>query len=147
MITSFSMHTILHASLRRIIYTYKSLYILASNFASLSFSQVHEPTIPADLLQTQPSSGLEFTSLCYGAHPTLFIGTNNGIHNIIQFLHVIFMIFHPFSLSNSLGLVTIWDTTENKCLLYWRTEPSEISMSHCKAHVTVQCYIGYRMRL
>ena len=40
--------------------------------------QVHEPSIPADLLQTQPSSGLEFTSLSYGAHPTLFVATNNG---------------------------------------------------------------------
>ena len=42
------------------------------------FHQVHEPNIPADLLQTQPISGLEFTSLSYGPHPTLFIGTNNG---------------------------------------------------------------------
>ena len=48
------------------------------------FPQVHEPSIPADLLQTQPSSGLEFTSLCYGAYPTLFIGTNNGGSQLME---------------------------------------------------------------
>ena len=31
-------------------------------------------------------------------------------------------------LYNIIGLITIWDTRENKCLLYWKTEPSEISM-------------------
>ena len=57
-----------------------SLYILDQGFMLVSFPlhQVHEPSIPADLLQTQSGSTLEFTSLSYGSHPTLFTATNNG---------------------------------------------------------------------
>ena len=68
------------------------------------FPQIHEPSIPADLLQTQSSSGLELTSLCYGTHPTLFIGTNNGTFSSVKELDTsIHLSISVFRFDNNMG--------------------------------------------
>ena len=42
--------------------------------------QVHSPSLPEALLETEPSppGALEFTSVCHGNQPMLFVGSSNG---------------------------------------------------------------------
>ena len=44
-------------------------------------AQVHEPRVPKDLLEMEPESNLEFTSVHFGSQPSVFVGSNNGINS------------------------------------------------------------------
>ena len=48
-----------------------------------SLAQLHEPDLPEDLLRTGSDSSLEFTSVCYGAQPLVFVGSDNGEYSLL----------------------------------------------------------------
>eukprot|EP00731_Ephydatia_muelleri_P028595 Em0020g239a len=62
--------------------------------------KLHKPDMPT-ALKKHNDRYEEFTSLCFGDKSTLFVVSNTG-------------------------MVSVWDTRENRCLIYWRAEPNEI---------------------
>ncbi|CAI8047359.1 WD repeat-containing protein 90 [Geodia barretti] len=63
--------------------------------------KVHEAEIPSDLVQGKEKSEVDFTAACYGQNNRLFIGS-------------------------SIGVVSMWDTSQNQCVMFWKTIPNEI---------------------
>ncbi len=82
---------------------------------------------------------LQFTSLSYGIDSLLYIATNTGEHHrcLITAICRIFglqkflAVYGYATIIYTVGMITLWDTKANKCLMYWTTDLLEISESIC----------------
>jgi len=109
------------------------------------YFQIHEPTVPADLLHARTVSELQTNELSlFGtvlkfvllkivlkrnwpvyatalSQPSLLEQTQVGGCLSQAFLHN-WLYFFWWT-----GLISLWDTRENRCVMYWKAEPREIS--------------------
>lgn len=98
------------------------MFLCIKHYVQQLSIQVHEAEIPASI---KDGGRTEFTSLCYSTESRLFVGSNTGIDHVMCVV---------LSLPYSTGHITLWDTRNNNCIMYWKCGTSEIMCLVCELH-------------